>query len=140
MFLRAPVPESLLPHHNEWDHDNHASKFLRDAAMGAATVATLFYAFYAYYHIKTLSTKKALLSGTADIYIWLYTLTFTIAGDNKSDLHGKIQEIRDAFDDDILDPEEILPYWSSPSSPASDPGDVCIFVSDEMPVPSEDNV
>ena len=140
MFLRAPVPESLLPPHNEWDHEHEAAKFLHDAAIGAATVATLFYAFYAYYHIKTHSTKKALLSGTADIYIWLYTLTFTIAGYKKSDLHGKIQEIRDAFDDDILDPEAILPYWSAPSSPASDPGDVCIFVSDEMSPPSLNNV
>jgi hypothetical protein len=139
MFLRVPVPESLLPPHHEWDHADHAAKFLRDAAMGAATVATLFYAYYAYHHTKTFSIKKALISGTADIYIWIFTITLTLVGQKRATIHAKIQEIKDIFDDE--DPEETtLPYWSAPSSPASDPGDVCIFVSDEMLTPSEDNV
>lgn len=138
MFLRAPVPESLLPPHNEWDHEYETAKFLRDAAMGAATVATLFYAYYAYHHTKTLNVKRALLAGTTDIYVLLYTAALTLTGHKKADIQTKIQEIKDIFSDE--DPEATLPYWSAPSSPASDPGDVCIFVSDEMPPPSLNNV
>lgn len=139
MFLRfiqaqqaIHVPEAMLPRHNEANHAAIEAAYLHEFAVGATAALTLFWAYFAYHHTKTHGDiMNTFMTVSHDIYLAVLTVFLKLAGRPQDEIQAKIEAERDIYICGQDDPDEsILPYWSSPSSPASDPGaqDISIFI------------